>query len=202
MMCFSPTKQRGLTLIEMMIAMVVALILVGGVITMFVTSVRSNVDHMKMMRLNQDIRAVTALITRELHIANADEDAIYSAAIGADYRCDTCNVDVSQDGDKLSLDYAIYEDGAIKNKAFVYSGNAILFDSGSGNPESITLPETNYTDVKFEVEYLVGDVWVEVPNPSDPIDATKLNLILDAQTELSGGDTAVRSISKMIRVRN
>jgi len=59
------SKQQGLTLIEMMIAMVLGLFVIAVIITVFSTNVRSNVENMKMIRLNQELRAAMGLMTDE-----------------------------------------------------------------------------------------------------------------------------------------
>lgn len=58
--------QKGLTLIEMMIAMVLGLFVTAMIITVFSTSVRSNVQNMKMIRLNQELRGAMTFMVDEL----------------------------------------------------------------------------------------------------------------------------------------
>lgn len=58
--------QKGLTLIEMLIAMVLGLFVTAVIITVFSTNVRSNVENMKMIRLNQELRGVMTMMVDEL----------------------------------------------------------------------------------------------------------------------------------------
>lgn len=64
------TKQQGLTLIEMMIAIVIGLIVSGITITLFLTTLRANNDDMKMIRLNQEMRAIMNIMVRDLRRAD------------------------------------------------------------------------------------------------------------------------------------
>jgi len=59
-------KQVGLTLIEMMIAMVLGLFVTAVIITVFSTNVRSNTENIKMIRLNQELRGVMTMMVDEL----------------------------------------------------------------------------------------------------------------------------------------
>jgi len=59
-------KQKGLTLIEMMIAMVLGIFVTAVIITVFSTNVRSNVENMKMIRLNQELRGAMTFMVDEI----------------------------------------------------------------------------------------------------------------------------------------
>jgi prepilin-type N-terminal cleavage/methylation domain-containing protein len=63
---FSQKKQAGLTLIEMMIAMVLGLFVTAVIITVFSTNVRSSTENIKMIRLNQELRGVMTLMVDEI----------------------------------------------------------------------------------------------------------------------------------------
>ena len=62
-------KQSGLSMIELMISIAIGLIVVSGVIGMFVSTVTSNANNLKMTRLNQDLRAVMDIVTRDIRRA-------------------------------------------------------------------------------------------------------------------------------------
>jgi len=59
-------QQKGLTLIEMLIAMVLGLFVTAVIISVFSTTVRTNVENMKMIRLNQELRGVMTFMVDEL----------------------------------------------------------------------------------------------------------------------------------------
>jgi len=58
-------KQQGLTLIEMMIALVLGLFVTAAIITVFSTNVRSSNESLRMIRLNQELRGAMGLMTNE-----------------------------------------------------------------------------------------------------------------------------------------
>tara|TARA_R110002095_G_scaffold45864_8_gene41105 strand:- start:3695 stop:4435 length:741 start_codon:yes stop_codon:yes gene_type:complete len=59
-------KSSGFTLIELLIASVLGIVVIGSVITVFATTVRYNSDNLQMIRLNQELRGVMSLISRDL----------------------------------------------------------------------------------------------------------------------------------------
>ncbi len=68
-------KQQGYTLIELMIAMAIGLILVAAVITLYVSMSGSNIDYLKSVRLNHELRSSMALIVRDIRRAGHNQDA-------------------------------------------------------------------------------------------------------------------------------
>lgn len=68
-------KQSGYTLIELMIAMAVGLILVAAVLTLYVSMSGSNIDYLKSVRLNHELRSTMALMVRDLRRAGHNQDA-------------------------------------------------------------------------------------------------------------------------------
>lgn len=64
--------QRGFTLIELMISMLIGLIILAAVIGMFVSMVKADNDYLKSIRLNQELRAAMSLITRDIRRAGND----------------------------------------------------------------------------------------------------------------------------------
>jgi type II secretory pathway component PulJ len=73
------TKQTGLTLIEMMIALVLGLFIVGVIITVFSTNVRSSTENIKMIRLNQELRGVMTMMVDELKRAGYSNEPTVTA---------------------------------------------------------------------------------------------------------------------------
>jgi prepilin peptidase dependent protein B len=63
------TRQTGVTLIELMIGVVVGLIVLAGVLSVFVATIKSSSDTLKSSRLNQEIRAAMSLISSDIRRA-------------------------------------------------------------------------------------------------------------------------------------
>jgi type IV pilus assembly protein PilW len=62
-------KQRGVTLIEMMIALVLSLLVMGMVISMFTSSIGGHAQAIRTMRLNQDLRISMDMMVRDIRRA-------------------------------------------------------------------------------------------------------------------------------------
>lgn len=74
-------KKAGFNLIELMIAMSLGLIVIGGGISVFVATSASNRDVLNTIRLNQELRGVMSFVTRDLRRAGSWN---YTAAVAAD----------------------------------------------------------------------------------------------------------------------
>ena len=68
-MLITNRTQRGVTLIELMIGMLVGLIIVGGGVSVYVASIKANSDNLKLMRLNQDLRSMMDLMVKDIRRA-------------------------------------------------------------------------------------------------------------------------------------
>ncbi|MDO9371046.1 MAG: prepilin-type N-terminal cleavage/methylation domain-containing protein [Gammaproteobacteria bacterium] len=66
-----PRKHNGFSLVELMIAITVGLVIVTGVLTLFLSAVRSNSDNLRTTRLNQDLRSAMAVMVRDIRRAGA-----------------------------------------------------------------------------------------------------------------------------------
>jgi len=73
-------RQHGVTLVELLVGMVVGLIVVGGAIAMYTSSVRSSNDTLKSSKLNQEISTLLHVIANDVRRAgfwgNMDMSAI------------------------------------------------------------------------------------------------------------------------------
>ncbi len=64
-------RQQGLTLVELMVAMVLGLLVTGGIITVFISTSASNKAQQQMARLQEDGRFAVALLSRDIGMANS-----------------------------------------------------------------------------------------------------------------------------------
>lgn len=82
MMCrqgLPATRQLGVSLIELMVAIVLGLIVIGALVTFVISSITSYGDGTKMTRLTQDLRAGMSLVVRDIRRAGYDDEAVKSA---------------------------------------------------------------------------------------------------------------------------
>jgi prepilin-type N-terminal cleavage/methylation domain-containing protein len=66
---------KGFTLIELLIAIAISLIIISAVLTMFTAMSSSNIDYLKSVRLNHELRAVMSVMVRDLRRAGHNQDA-------------------------------------------------------------------------------------------------------------------------------
>lgn len=69
MLTHAPNRQTGLTLTELLIGLVVGLIVLGGVIAIYLATFRGSTDVLRSARLNQELRAVTDIMSGDIRRA-------------------------------------------------------------------------------------------------------------------------------------
>ncbi|MGR9101298.1 MAG: PilW family protein [Gammaproteobacteria bacterium] len=182
-------EERGVTLIELMVAMVIALIVMAAVSGMFITTLRSNSDAMKMMRLNQELRAVMTLMTREIRRAGyfSGNSANYPTTYGSKWP------DISFTATGFEYVYDQNENGvydANDDFAFRWDGSAVeMFRGGIGT--DLTDPDVvNVTSLRFNVSF-VNTTGIEVRDVGITL---RGQLVDDASVS--------REILDTVRVRN
>lgn len=84
-----PGPNRGVTLIELMIALVVGLIVSGSAIALVVSIMKSNSDTIRATRLTQELRTTAEIVTRDLSRARSVEDPV--ANVGMATLLKNCN---------------------------------------------------------------------------------------------------------------
>jgi len=71
-------KDSGLTLVELMVAMVVALIVAGAIYSVYVTQTHARVVHEINLELQEGLRAALNIMEREIRTAGANPERITS----------------------------------------------------------------------------------------------------------------------------
>lgn len=62
-------RQHGFTMIELMISTAISLIVLAGVLTVFIATLNSSSETLRMARLNQELRAIMDVMTRDIRRA-------------------------------------------------------------------------------------------------------------------------------------
>lgn len=93
---FPHPRVQGFTLIEMMVAMVLALLVSASVLAFIFSLIRANSETVLSTRLNQELRATMAVVANELKRARGIEDPI--SAVGQ------AGIDFNNDGDVNAAD--------------------------------------------------------------------------------------------------
>lgn len=76
------TRNRGFTLIELMVALVLGLVVVGGVMGVFMSTYQANAQNIKSVRLNEEMRAVMSMMTRDIRRAGTRDLAWQPSLLG------------------------------------------------------------------------------------------------------------------------
>lgn len=82
-------RSQGVTLIEMMIALVIGLIVSGAALALVVAVMKSNADTIRATRLTQELRTTAEIIARDLRRARSVSDPI--ANVGKTPLLNACN---------------------------------------------------------------------------------------------------------------
>jgi len=187
-------KQHGLTLIEMMIAMIIGIIISGAVITIFISNIKSATDTMKMTRLNQELRGVMTLISDEIKRAGYSSDATNSAfndAFNFDSGSSCLRYSYDEDGDGTQ--------GADEQFGFHLNNSAIEW---TNRVTSDTCAGTGWQDITdTAIATMTAFIITDAPIGVGTININHLNVTLTGQVDLTPND-AVRTITEIVRVRN
>lgn len=132
-MLMHPLKrsQAGVTLVEMMIAMVVGMIVIGAAIALIVSLMQSNNDSIRSMRLSQEMRAVADIVTMEVRRARSLVDPLANVGQGATAFV-TCNaITPSAGGTCLTFGYGCDPaDGTGTFRAIRQTGSNLVIAGG------------------------------------------------------------------------
>jgi type IV pilus assembly protein PilW len=201
-------NQRGLTLIELMIAMVIGLLIVGTVITIFITNVRSNRDNVAMIKLNQELRGVMTFMSDELKRAGYSSDSTITDFIDDFGLSSNCiryaydeNNNSTLDGDERFGFRGIDSDGDTVIDTIQWS------NSNTSDPQDVSITDYCLTG-RWEAitdKDILDITNVSVDEETIVVGATsieQLTITITGQTILSGGTVASRTISEVIRIRN
>jgi len=187
-------RQQGITLIEMMIAMLIGLILSGAVISIFVSNVKSSTENMRMMRLNQELRGTMTFISDELKRAGFSADATNSDFMG-DFNFNVASsclrYSYDEDGNGLQ--------GTDERFGFQLTASAVRWSNNVTTTNCSNGTWQNVTDTT--IAPITAFTVTENPISAGTIDINHLVLVLTGQITLNP-NTASRTITETIRVRN
>jgi prepilin-type N-terminal cleavage/methylation domain-containing protein len=191
---FSSTKsQAGLTLIEMMIALLIGLIITAGVLTIFVSNIKSSTENTKMIRMNQQLRSTMNLMTDELRRAGYSSSQSELQNVGGA---------LNYVGATQCLRYSYAEpDGSFKNHAFELANGVIYWRENAGKDcsEGGIQPLTDINIIEI-TKFDIGPSFM-ISTADNKIKIPRLKITLTGKTSLNPGE-AQRSISTTVRVRN
>ena len=133
-----PQRMRaaGFTLVELMVALVLGLVVIGGVMGVFMSTYQANAQNIKAIRLNEEMRAVMSMMSRDIRragVRNVDwsttNDAWYTTANPLATNISWAVSDTAI-GTDACLRFAYAKDDTLSN----YVGYRLVNDVTTGNP--------------------------------------------------------------------
>jgi len=204
----SHDNQKGLTLIEMMIAMVLGLFVTAVIISVFSTNVRTNVENMKMIRLNQELRGAMTFMVDEIKRAgySADPSNVnFMSSLSTRWVNSSCFLysydndgDGAQDTDEH---YGFRLDTAVDQ--IKWASDA---DNGCSFGESITdvnMAEITTLDFDITGSLNTGGVsGITALTTTTGVSVYDVTITLTGITDLPHSSDARRTVTETIRIRN
>lgn len=142
----SARRQRGLSLVELMVALLIGLVVVAGAFLVHLRHLQSSRQLLAEVRLHQDLRAVVDLVTRDLRRAGHWASAAQQNPPGAH------NPNASVSADAQMVSYRFDSPSALSSEvSFSLSGGRIRMQIGDGTPQTLTDPEV-MTVTRFEIQ--------------------------------------------------
>jgi prepilin-type N-terminal cleavage/methylation domain-containing protein len=169
-------RQKGFSLVELMISLTLGLVVMGGALSIVTSILATNTSTLKMTRLDQELRAVMMMLTRDLRRAGSwglaaevvessfDSELTLSAALGSSVTItsslNTFDLDTDDPGTKImgqTLKY-VGTDGDIGLAIITgyTSASEVTVDITDSFP-SITIPAGTWTILNPFSEIVVID---------------------------------------------
>ncbi|OUR82091.1 type IV pilin [Cycloclasticus sp. 46_120_T64] len=149
-MLINPAQQKGLTLVEMMIAMVLGLFVTAVIISVFSTNVRTNVENMKMIRLNQELRGAMTFMVDELkrtgYSADSTEISFMASFERPNSSCILYSYDLNGNGDRDSNEHFGFRLDTTA-KQIKWASNASAASSTTCNSFGESITDVNMAEI-------------------------------------------------------
>ena len=205
----SRVRQRGITLVELMVALVASLILLAGILTFYASFNKGCMELARSMCLEREMRSTLSFMARDIRRAGYWEQAHesigetdYCAAGFSD--CDgnaSGRLQVSPSGERIEYAYDQNQDGVAEQFGFYLDGETIyyLYPEGSESGADMISGDAapRYTELSFDR--------VTRPVDVDGVDGSLLihELVITATARVAGeGEEMSRTLSKTVRIRN
>lgn len=131
-------RQRGFGLVELMIALALGIVVSGAVLAFVATIIRSSGQTVQATRLDQELRALTEVISREVRRARAVSDPMVDIGSG----CVDCATDDFETVDTatpgcIKFAYAMPNDPAVPSafRTISLDNGLVRFAQGTASPD-------------------------------------------------------------------
>lgn len=165
----------GFTLVELMVALVVGLIVTLAAVGFVVSVARANSEDIQVTRLNQELRALSEVINREIRRARYVSDPIGNvtqAGVGVPQENDDVTVNAAQNCISLEYDQPPTEGAGTVARA-IYLNGGFVYLSGTtacSGGQAISSPQLTITELSFDndtdptngVPDITNHVWTRI----------------------------------------
>ncbi|WP_372741216.1 PilW family protein [Neptunomonas sp.] len=209
-------KQRGMSLIEIMISLVISLILLGGLLSLYMAFNQSSFDLIRNIKLEQEIRATISFMAKDIKRAGFINDA-HSNMGDSNYcslsyfdDCTNKNSLFSTSSGNIAYSYDADLDATPENYSFSLNSGEITYQyPGTLTPVPITDSGTTvFTSLTFSLSPRVVQITTTDTTTTPATTTVEAELIIReltiAASAYPAGDDPqfARSVTTTIRIRN
>lgn len=206
----------GFTLIELLISIAISLLIIAAVTTMYVSMTRSNIDYLKSIRLNHELRASLNTMARDIRRAGHYQAAATALASGAvpstswnPYTIPASTAirlipGANPASSAISFSYDRDPTVGVEGYGYRLASGAIQLCSNDSAVCGAAGPWENFTDdALIEVTDLTFDI-----NPyytgaaSSAVPLTLMEVRISVTGRLQGDSDFTRTLSEQVVVRN
>jgi prepilin-type N-terminal cleavage/methylation domain-containing protein len=218
---FAPSRVRGFSLIEMMVALAVGMIVVGGAVTLIVAISHANSETIQSTRINQEMRTLASVVGDEIMRTRRLHDPIAYVGQGGTNSGPFDLIDTSTAG-CLVYGYqdATLNDGTVANVDAVNNYEAIYLSNGSvifakdtsavgctSGGIALNSPQLNVTALTFSCVTTNGTTVKDASTSSTPtLPETCSEIDMTLKATLTSGDvyetTVVHTYVQQIFIRS
>jgi type IV pilus assembly protein PilW len=207
------SSQRGLSLVELMVGIALGLFLVAGASTLFVSHLNNSRRLLLEARLNQDLRAVADLVTRDLRRAGYWGNPLQGTVVAAGASSPTANpyATVTPGTGTITYDFSrdVTEDNTRSaNERFVFdlNGGVIRMTIGAAAPQPVTDPDTmtvtEFTIAPTETPVDIRDSCAKTCTGGGCPTITVRQYLVTIKGRATRDPTVTRTMQTRTRVRN
>lgn len=202
---FGPGRQQGLSLIELMVALVAGLIVSGAAIALVVAIIKSNAETIRGTRLTQELRTTAEVMARDLRRARGVSDPIANVGLASASLLKNCNTvspaaGASATCAKYAYDCAADSSGTFTGGQFAaigLAGNKVrIVTSTTAMPACPT--STTGTQISSDMVKITG----LTVSADAATDGYTIRLTGQFANDPSTTNPLVRSVSQEVRIRS
>ena len=204
-------RERGMSLVELMIAIGVGAFVTAGLIAMFQVNIRMYSSSMDYIRLNQELRAILYIVTRDLRRAGYWANATSQVGIGgATYATPFAAINTATPGCVL-FSYDLNKNGAADTAeqfGFLFDAAAVKMQSGHTANSCVTssdweaLNDVDITEIT-NLTFVPATQSIDLDGPGPRTSSIQVRtLTVNLSGRLKRDPAVTASVSESVRIRN